>query len=32
MRWALIAADEVPMHPTGKVDQPAIRRLLGERA
>jgi acyl-CoA synthetase (AMP-forming)/AMP-acid ligase II len=32
VRWSLIAPDEVPVTATGKVDQPAIRRLLGDRA
>ena len=32
VRWSLIAADEVPVTATGKVDQPAIRRLLGDTA
>jgi acyl-CoA synthetase (AMP-forming)/AMP-acid ligase II len=27
--WRLLPRDEVPMNPTGKVDQPALRRLLG---
>ena len=26
--WRVIGADDVPMTPTGKVDQPALRRLL----
>ena len=30
VRWSLIAPDEVPITATGKVDQPAIRRLLGD--
>jgi len=32
VRWTLITADEVPTTATGKIDQPAIRRLLGEPA
>jgi acyl-CoA synthetase (AMP-forming)/AMP-acid ligase II len=31
VRWALIAPDDVPTTATGKVDQGAIRRLLGDR-
>jgi acyl-CoA synthetase (AMP-forming)/AMP-acid ligase II len=31
VRWALIAPDGVPTTATGKVDQGAIRRLLGDR-
>ena len=27
-RWRIVTADELPMTPTGKVDQPALRRLL----
>jgi acyl-coenzyme A synthetase/AMP-(fatty) acid ligase len=27
-RWRVITADELPMTPTGKVDQSALRRLL----